>query len=319
MPQVSVVIPTYNRADLIPQTLLSVAEQTLTDWECIIVDDGSTDNTRAVVEGLSARDARFRYVWQENSSASAARNHGIRLARGEFIAFLDSDDLFPPDKLQWQVQVLAANPDAVLVYGNTFIFHGGDPQNGGLYLERIVKKPTSFKELITCSSIYSPLVRADILRKTAGFDTSLLSAEDWDMWLTLSRMGKIIFDPRIGLLYRAHEGGKSNRTFRNYSCAQKVLQKHIRDLPIRERRALFHRAQQYFRSGYTQRLLNEAHQLTLSNDWAAARQVWRAVASLDPRLLRKRSVLFNGLWAFLPTTAAPIWRRLREAKADSLG
>ena len=95
----SIIIPTYNRADLIKSTLDSILAQTFGDWECIIVDDGSVDNTEEVIQNYSEKDQRFRYIYQENAERSAARNNGIKHSSGEWICFLDSDDLFSPDHL----------------------------------------------------------------------------------------------------------------------------------------------------------------------------------------------------------------------------
>jgi len=94
MPFFSIILPTYNRAGFLPETIKSVLVQTFTDWELIIVDDGSTDNTKSVVESFIKIDSRIKYVWQKNAERSAARNHGIRLAKGEYICFLDSDDRY---------------------------------------------------------------------------------------------------------------------------------------------------------------------------------------------------------------------------------
>lgn len=318
MPQVSVVVPTYNRADLVSDTLESVAAQTFTDWECIVVDDGSTDGTRAVVEQFVARDSRFRYVWQENASASAARNHGLRLARGEFVTFLDSDDLFVPDKLEWQVGALERDPGAVLVYGNTFQFQDGDIRRGGIYLEHVVDKPSgwAFDALIRCSSIYSPTVRTKTIRALGGFDTRLPSGEDWDMWLTLSKVGTIIFDPRVSLYYRLHPGGKSNRTFRNYSCGWRIVNKHLQGLAAPKRARIRFGVWRYFQKGYTDRLQNEAYQAASAGDWQHARKVYRALAALSPRLLLQRGLLFNTLWALLPTARAPFWQTAHYPPAE---
>ena len=115
MPTVSVIIPAYNRADLIGETLESVFAQTYRDYEIIVVDDGSTDNTKEVLASLAAA-GKLRYTYQENAGLPAARNTGIRLAVGKYVAFLDSDDLFAPDKLEKQVAVFEANLDAMLVH-----------------------------------------------------------------------------------------------------------------------------------------------------------------------------------------------------------
>jgi glycosyltransferase involved in cell wall biosynthesis len=95
-PFFSIIIPSYNRAALIIETLNSVCSQTFQNWECIVVDDGSTDTTRDVIEALSIQDDRIRYIYQDNAERSNARNNGIRNAKGEWICFLDSDDAFDP-------------------------------------------------------------------------------------------------------------------------------------------------------------------------------------------------------------------------------
>jgi glycosyltransferase involved in cell wall biosynthesis len=100
MPFFSIIIPTYNRAHLIEDTIASVQSQTFTDWECIVVDDGSTDNTKQVIQEIIAKDERIRYVFQENAERSVARNNGIHHSQGDYICFLDSDDQYYPNHLE---------------------------------------------------------------------------------------------------------------------------------------------------------------------------------------------------------------------------
>jgi glycosyltransferase involved in cell wall biosynthesis len=107
-PQVSVVIPAYNCAAYVGQAVDSVLRQTYTDWEIIVVDDGSRDDTKLILEQYGDR---IRYIYQQNQGVSIARNRGIELARGEFIAFLDADDYFLPDKIAAQIAVFAAQPN----------------------------------------------------------------------------------------------------------------------------------------------------------------------------------------------------------------
>ena len=115
-PIVSVIIPTYNHCHLILDTLNSVFTQTFTDYELLLVNDGSPDDTQAAVKSI-VEERGIRYFEQPNAGMAPARNVGLSHARGEFIALLDDDDLWPPDKLEWQVEALRANPDAVMVYG----------------------------------------------------------------------------------------------------------------------------------------------------------------------------------------------------------
>ena len=120
---ISVVIPTYERADLLPRAVRSVIAQTWQDWECIVVDDGSTDGTAAVLEALVAEDARVSYVRRGNGGQGAARNTGIARATGDLIAFLDSDDEWLPEKLARQAAALAVRPDADFCFTADLVAH----------------------------------------------------------------------------------------------------------------------------------------------------------------------------------------------------
>lgn len=320
MPSVSVIIPAYNRAHLIAQTLQSVANQTCTDWECIVVDDGSTDETASIVQQFVEADNRFKLIQQPNSNAASARNRGASEARGEFLAFLDSDDLFEPDKLDWQLQRLRQDRDAVMVYGESLGFNDRDSTRGGLLFSRISDKPQgpprqAFEGLLTMNPVMAPLVRASAFRTAGGFDTSLPSAEDWDMWLSLARLGTVVFEQRQSLRYRIHSGpsgNKSAQTLRNYLCAQRIIAKHMRHASPWRRRRLRRSLREYWRRGYLPRLLKEADEATNTGDWPRARQLWRAVVGLDPRLLLKHHhVRLNWVWSLLPTRREPIWRRSR--------
>lgn len=310
-PTVTVVVPTYNRADILGETLDSIAAQTFTDWECIVVDDGSTDRTSEVVARYCARDERFRCVRQENSSAARARNRGLSMARGDFVCFLDSDDLFAADRLEWQVRALRDDPQAVLVYGDTFRFRDGDLDKGKVYLQELEDKPSgwAFERLISCSSMFSPLLRTQTIRELGGFDTSLKYAEDWDMWLSLSKQGTLVFRPRIATYYRVHEGNKSlANTLKHYRSAAFVIRKQLRDLPWRKRIDLYRKAFRYLRSGYSPRLRKQARELVHSGNWREAREVFLTLVRLDPTQLRRRWVLANVLWAvFVPERVKPPW------------
>lgn len=320
MPSVSVIIPVYNRAHLIAQTLDSVAAQTFADWECIVVDDGSTDATASVVQGFVDADSRFRLIQQANGNAASARNRGAAEARGEFLAFLDSDDLFEPDKLAWQIDRLRKDHSAVLVYGESLGFSDDDPSLGGFLFSRIADKPhgpppAGFEGLLTMNPIIAPLVRASAFRDAGGFDSSLPSAEDWDMWLSLARRGSVIYEKRQSQRYRVHagpSGNKSANTLRNYQCARRIIARHMRHVALWRRPGLRRSLRDYWRRGYLPRLLNEADEATNAGHWPRARQLWRAAVGLDPRLLLKHHhVRVNFAWSLLPTQREPIWRRGR--------
>ena len=126
-PLVSIIIPTYNYGALIGETLSSLQRQTLTDWECVVVDDGSTDDTAGVVARVAGRDPRVRYLRQENQRQSVAKNTGLADARGKYVQFLDADDLIEPLKFERQVEFLEAHAEADIVYGGVRFFRTERP------------------------------------------------------------------------------------------------------------------------------------------------------------------------------------------------
>ena len=124
-PLVSVVVPSYNYGHLVRETLDSLAAQTYGAWECVVVDDGSTDDTRSVVEAYAQTDPRVRYVRQENARQAAARNNGIRHSSGDYFQFLDADDLVEPRKFERQVEYLESHADVDIVYSGVRYFGAG--------------------------------------------------------------------------------------------------------------------------------------------------------------------------------------------------
>ena len=113
---ITVIIPLYNAARFIEETLQSVQAQTYTDWECIVVDDGSTDNGAEIVQRMAQADTRIHYVYQSNAGPSAARNHGLRLAKGDYIQFLDADDWFPPQRFERMLSAYMQTSEKVILY-----------------------------------------------------------------------------------------------------------------------------------------------------------------------------------------------------------
>jgi glycosyltransferase involved in cell wall biosynthesis len=182
-PSVSVILPTYNRAHLLNDALDSIAAQTYRDYEVIIIDDGSDDQTRELV---ARRKESIRYHWQPNQGVAEARNHALRLTHSEFVAFLDSDDLWEPTFLEQAVQRLRQHPDEALVYtdfvstdatGKPRRGHRKQPAGGEV-------TPTLFASTFIHTS--AVVARAHIIRDAGGFDGRLTHNEDYDLWLRLS-------------------------------------------------------------------------------------------------------------------------------------
>jgi glycosyltransferase involved in cell wall biosynthesis len=181
--RVSVIIPTYNRAWCLKEAVDSVMAQSYRDVEVILVDDGSTDGTAAMV---AAWDVPLRFLSQQNRGVSAARNLGLRSARGNLVAFLDSDDLWLPDKLARQVAFFDAHPEALICQtGETWIRRGVrvNPRH------RHRKPSGRIFEASLALCLVSPsavMMRRGLLEEVGGFDESLPACEDYDLWLRVS-------------------------------------------------------------------------------------------------------------------------------------
>ena len=186
MPKIAVIIPAYNQSQYLGQAIQSVLEQTFQDWEAIVVDDGSSDETRSVA--LSYPDARLHYVYQENRGLSAARNTGIRNTTAPYLSFLDSDDMFLPEKLAILLDALEAKPAVGLVAGQAIPIDEHGKQVGKIMDTPI---PQDSEQLLLGNPLHvgSVLLRRNWQEKAGLFDESLRSYEDWDMWLRLGVPG----------------------------------------------------------------------------------------------------------------------------------
>jgi glycosyltransferase involved in cell wall biosynthesis len=180
-PRVSVVIPTYNREWSLTEALQSVQDQTYTDYEVIVVDDGSTDATPALLEAWD----NIRVLSQERRGVSAARNRGVRAASGEFIAFLDSDDYWLPGKLAAQVAFFDANPEALICQTEEIWVRRGVRVNPG---QRHRKRAGMIFEPSLALCLVSPsavMLRRSLFVSVGGFDEQLPACEDYDLWLRI--------------------------------------------------------------------------------------------------------------------------------------
>ena len=210
-PSVSIVIPAFNVAPYIAETLNSVFAQTFDDFEVIVVDDGSSD-VEELERALGPYLERVRYVRQENLGAGAARNHGVQEARGEFIAFLDSDDLWLPEYLEEQVRFLRAD-GYDLAYADALLF-GDSPIAGKTYMQTAPSVgPVTFLSLVRnqCNIITSGVVaRRCALIKVGLFNESLRNGQDFELWARLARNGaRLGYQRKVLLRYRCREGSLS--------------------------------------------------------------------------------------------------------------
>jgi teichuronic acid biosynthesis glycosyltransferase TuaG len=227
---VSIIMPAYNAAAYISESINSILVQTHSDWELIVVDDGSIDTTRSIVEGYCRRDSRIKYIYQTNARQGRARNNGIANSLGDYIAFLDSDDLWLPTKLAVQLQAIEAE-GADMVFSSTYVF------NGKMLLDDSAKSTnvvpgrytgdTGLQMLLQYN--YIPILTVLTTRKAierAGGFTELLpiqNAEDYHLWLKMLLTGsEFVCIPGIFSAYREHEASVSGANIDRLNLNQAI-------------------------------------------------------------------------------------------------
>ncbi len=201
MPTISVIVPVYNGEKTILETIQSIQAQTFSDFELIIINDGSTDGTLDVISTVN--DPRLKVFSYENGGLPVARNRGIRRSRGEFITFIDADDLWKPDKLQLQLAALQKKPEAGVAYSwtafideNSKFLFAWQP----LYWEGNVYPQLLIRNFISSGS--NIMVKRKYIEAAGEFDPSLKSVEDWDYYLRLAALCPFVLVPKYQILYR---------------------------------------------------------------------------------------------------------------------
>lgn len=199
-PLVSVIVPCYNYGHFVGDALESVLAQTYEGWECIVVDDGSTDDTKAVVNQYEEKDSRIKYVYQRNQGLAASRNLGISLSKGTYLQFLDADDQIESRKLEFQLSVLEDNLDIDIVYGSVRFFEAGSMEesaslqnsnsnsksiplsgSGGTILRSLIQQNPMV--------VNAPLIRSKAAKAVGNFDGDVKGIEDWDYWIRCATEG----------------------------------------------------------------------------------------------------------------------------------
>jgi glycosyltransferase involved in cell wall biosynthesis len=208
-PLVSIIIPTYNRAHLIGETIQSVISQTYTNWELLVIDDGSEDETEAVVSGF--KDHRISYFRLNHTGyLGRVKNYGIRKSSGEYIAFLDSDDLWRPDKLEWQLKLLSQHPDARFIISNGEQFGPGAihlPSKEELFVGNLFLAQLS--EGRFCFLTPSLVFRKDVINDTGLLDETTLTTRDIHFFYRMSYRFPGIFTNERLVRIRKHDGNTS--------------------------------------------------------------------------------------------------------------
>lgn len=231
MPQVSVVIPAYNAMSYLPETLDSVLKQTFTDFEVLIVNDGSTDHISTWADGIT--DARVKLISQTNQGLPGARNTGIAHAQGEYIAFVDADDLWEPTKLEKQVDCFEKNPEVGLVYTWTALIDSSRKPTGTTFnwsLEGKIWEQMLVADVVGNGS--SAMVRRVCFNTAGKFDPSLTSVEDWDMWIRIAAHYPFAVVKEYLTLYRQHPSSMSRDRQKILRNLHIVIEKAFATVPM---------------------------------------------------------------------------------------
>lgn len=241
-PLISIIIPTYNRAHLIGETLDSIIDQTYTNWECIVVDDGSTDNTAAVVAKYIEKDKRFQfYKRPENKKKgpNSCRNYGFEKSKGEYINWFDSDDIMLPFFLEKQIDSIGKNADISVCKLTYFDFDNGI----GIKENKIITKNLIEDYLIGKLKFYTftPVWRKKFLEQQDElFDESITNLDDWDFNLRmLYQEPSITYLNESLILYRVHEASLSHEisklNFKEVNSEFRAIKKHLQLIEINKK------------------------------------------------------------------------------------
>jgi len=230
MPLISVIIPVYNGEATIKETIASVLNQTFKDFELIVIDDGSTDSTLDVLSSI--QDPRLKVFSYPNGNQAVSRNRGLSRATGEYISFIDADDLWTPDKLEAQLKALQENPQAGVAYSWTdLIDEAGNFIRGGA---KIYWKGESHARMLLNDFVESgsnPLIRAEAFKEVGKFDESLPPAEDWDMWIRLAARYHYIVVPSVQVLYRIRANSSSTNVLRMEQVSLRIIERRYAEAP----------------------------------------------------------------------------------------
>ncbi len=303
MPLISVIIPVYNGEKTIHETIKSVLNQTFSNFELIIVNDGSQDSTLEVISTI--QDPRIKVYSYSNAGLAATRNRGISLAKGEYISFIDADDLWTVDKLESQLKALQENPKAAVAYSwtehideSSQLFRSGPQQtfNGDVYARLLLE------DFIGNGS--NPLIRAQAFDEVGNFDESLFAVEDWDMWLRLASRYHFVAVPYPQILYRMSINSMSSDVRKMEEASLRVIERAVAAAP----ETIGHLRQASLGNRYkflTWKALDGTPEQRRA--LTALRLLWHMIKN-DPPLLYKRIVwkvvLKIAIALFLPSQAA---------------
>ncbi|GAP10770.1 glycosyltransferase [Bellilinea caldifistulae] len=316
-PLVTIIIPAYNQGYYLGEAIQSCLNQTYPNIEIIVVDDGSTDNTQEVAH--SYNNPKIKYLYKQNGGLSSARNAGIRAASGEYLSFLDSDDMFLPPKIELLMDKFKANPELGFVAGHALLID----QRGKVIPKKFETfLPSPIQNLILGNPFHvgSVMIKKEWQEKIGYFDETLRSYEDWDYWLRLAIEGcNMEVVPVAVSKYRFHTGQMTRNGEQMTTANLAVLEKTFTNPNLSQE------WQKMKPKAYAHAHLRAAAHGFLSSDFRFAHEHIRMALKLDPTLseegyLRLRNI-FSG-WTDLPKTEDPvsflerIYKNLPEELSD---
>jgi glycosyltransferase involved in cell wall biosynthesis len=301
LPLISVVIPVYNGERTIRCAVRSVLKQTFQDFELIVINDGSNDSTVEILSTID--DPRLRVFSFPNRGLSVSRNRGIALASGEYISFLDADDLWTTDKLEDQLNALRQKPKAAICYSFTdFIDEAGNRLGYGI---NSAKNGYVFPDLLAFYFVGSgsnALIRATALELTGQFDETLTAMEDWDLFLRLAADHHFVAVPKAHILYRVSDDSLSSNVLRVESEMLKVVERVYSQEPGKSfaqlKRLTLSNLYLFLASRTLKGLPNR------QNGVLAARFMWRSFVN-NPRVLRQLSYVSTLIFKMISATLLP--------------
>lgn len=244
-PLISIIIPSYNYARYLKECFASLQKQSYTNWECLLIDNNSTDDTKQVVGDFINKEPRIKYFFHAGNGPSPARNLGIKEAKGDYVQFLDADDLLQPGKFENALAIFNSQPDTDIVYSGCRYFADGNVNE--LFFAMSVNKNSDKDWMPYCEGrkeqmlpyllkenimvISSPLIKSSALKEIGYFDDSLAFNEDWELWLRFVFADKkFVYDklPKSFALIRVHKTSHSRNPFKMF-LAGYVIGKRYED------------------------------------------------------------------------------------------
>jgi GT2 family glycosyltransferase len=298
-PLFSVIMAVYNHEAYLKQAVESVLGQTYTHWELLLIDDGSTDGSPALIDEFARRDLRIRAIHQENAGAAAARNRGLISSRGDWIAYLDSDDLWFPSTLQSYVDHLEQHPQAQFLFGSVHrLVDGQTTSTSAEHQDR----PVGTKELFQRAFLRTLAVshHRELLRKAGGFNPTLRWCEDYELFLRMSLHSPLEPIGRATGLRRRHTQNLSQRSGLSQQAEAEMLHhfalrhpERINPLILAKRlgQVYARAARCFFREGdYTQSLVMGHRALEWQSSWRVRFLCWSSRLAQAFHPFRKESV-----------------------------